>query len=697
MKAFTVILATALALVSAAPTTVDRRDPCATLSRLPIGNATYADVSSCYNSIEYNATLAKATISNMRTLYNDFYVFRDTALTPDLSLPFTSAPVDILAKLTEIENKAYTTDFAFHADLLDLANSLNDAHVNYSPTCYSTYVFQIAYSFYSPIVNGKQSVRIYKDYSDRGHQDCEVVTINGQDAHTFIQAWADKNTGFSKDAGVRFNYAMSNQEYSPDHRAWSDRIGSFSLRSTLPVTPTLDFQLNCGYNGMVTSALNWVVVNGPDQGTYSNKATYLNNICYDLPGDPEPEAVAAAPNTHTNPLEEPSNLFLYKREDRRRQHLERRSKALAGPTVTTPIVESQPVIKAARGRPQRYRRDEETSSGKARVWHFKRELERRAAPGAVPDASSLDLDDATFVAYGNQTAVYQLKSKPHIGVLVVPSMMVPVSHEVPAIQHMLTLLAERNVTNLILDFSNNGGGDVSFASDLANIFFPSQDKTINSHLFRLRVTPSVAALASADLADNSTETYWEPSVCADKVTDKPFTTNFYLDPVVITLNQRSAQFTQEVYFDYTSTVNPKITHPWVNDASKLTILTDGQCGSACGMTADHFVSRHGVKAVAVGGVSGTGLSMFSFAGASVLKLNDIVTSYEQLKVAAPLARLPYKGTYRCGVAEAYSGADTTTLEYNPARYSAAYRLDYTPETARFQDKLWGAVSATAWA
>ncbi|KAG0081086.1 hypothetical protein BGZ92_000366 [Podila epicladia] len=89
--------------------------------------------------------------------------------------------------------------------------------------------------------------------------------------------------------------------------------------------------------------------------------------------------------------------------------------------------------------------------------------------------------------------------------------------------------------------------------------------------------------------------------------------------------------------------------------------------------------------------------MFSFAGAAVLALKDIVSSYEKLKVAAPLARLPYRGTFRIAFAEAYSGNDTTTLEYNPAHYGAAYRLDYTPETARFQDKLWGAVSATAWA
>ncbi|KAI9239985.1 MAG: hypothetical protein BYD32DRAFT_459222 [Podila humilis] len=263
------------------------------------------------------------------------------------------------------------------------------------------------------------------------------------------------------------------------------------------------------------------------------------------------------------------------------------------------------------------------------------------------------------------------------------TMMVPVPEEVVAIQKMLTNLAERNVTNLILDLTNNGGGDVSFASLLPTIFFPTQDKTINAHLLRFRVTPSIAALAGADLADNNTDTLWEPHMFADKFSGTPFITNFSLQP-------------EEVYLDYTLIADPKITHRWINDVTKITILTDGQCGSACGMTADKFVSRHGVKAMAVGGFNGLALSMFSFAGAASIALDVIVEAYTDLKVAAPLANLPYKGTYRCGFIEVVSG-DTTALEYNPAYYSAAYRLDYTPETARHQDKLWGAVSATAWA
>ncbi|KAF9371018.1 hypothetical protein CPC16_003339 [Podila verticillata] len=204
------------------------------------------------------------------------------------------------------------------------------------------YVFQIAYSLYAPVINDKQSVRVFKDSSESGHENCEVVTINGQDAHTYIQYRADKNAGLSKDAGVRFNYALSGQEYSLEHHAWSDRIGGFSLCATLPADPSLDFQFNCGYNGMVNTRLNWAVVRGSLTGTFTSKSTFLDKICHDHPDETKPEAVAEALNIHTNPLVEVLNLFNYKREDRRRQHFERR---MAGPTVITPVVESRPETK----------------------------------------------------------------------------------------------------------------------------------------------------------------------------------------------------------------------------------------------------------------------------------------------------------------------------------------------------------------
>lgn len=123
------ILSATLALAFGAP--VPTLDPCSTLGSLAIRNVTYEHVSNCYKSIEFFPEVAETTLKTMHTAYNDFLCFRDAALTPDLDLPFRSAPVDAIKELNKIAKKHYTRDFDFHADFLKLATAFNDPHINY--------------------------------------------------------------------------------------------------------------------------------------------------------------------------------------------------------------------------------------------------------------------------------------------------------------------------------------------------------------------------------------------------------------------------------------------------------------------------------------------------------------------------------------------------------------------------------------
>lgn len=119
------------ALVCAAP--VPTHDPCAALAHWDL-SITVGEVTECYKSIAYNPSEAKTALDTLHTLYNDFFIFRDTALTPNLALPFTSPPVDVIAGIERIRRNKYATDFDFHTDLTLLAMSLNDAHVAYQRT-----------------------------------------------------------------------------------------------------------------------------------------------------------------------------------------------------------------------------------------------------------------------------------------------------------------------------------------------------------------------------------------------------------------------------------------------------------------------------------------------------------------------------------------------------------------------------------
>ncbi|KAG9062370.1 hypothetical protein KI688_005285 [Linnemannia hyalina] len=195
-----------VAFTTAAPTPL-RLDPCGILGAkqfIPF-TVTYEDVADCYEAIPYNNANAATTLSTIYTMFNEFYVFRNAALTPDLPAPF----------------------------------SIN---------CYSKFYFVQALSFYAPLINGVQQVRVYSDRSERSqnYSDCCVLTIEGIDALTYIKTWADEEVNFSRDAGVRLNHALSTQTYDPKTKTFIESISPFSVRTNLPDTESLQYEIQCG-------------------------------------------------------------------------------------------------------------------------------------------------------------------------------------------------------------------------------------------------------------------------------------------------------------------------------------------------------------------------------------------------------------------------------------------------------------------
>ncbi|KAG0333687.1 hypothetical protein BG000_008960 [Podila horticola] len=623
------LLSTALAAVtSAAPASEGYYpDHCSLLVKAQPGQITYQQVANCYRSVDFNPKLAKETIDTLTTFYNDAFVFRDVATTPNLKSPFTTSPVDAIEGLKKIGQKQYKNDFDFHHDLSLLAMSFNDAHTTYAPQCYSSHIFMQPLQLYAPVINGTQSIRVYHDATKSGFENCEVQRINGKSPREAIQSWADKNTGFSKDAGVRFNHALASHRYWAETKVWLDFPGLFSFQFRLPESPYIDYVLKCDGRYAEKFRGQWEILSIAPDGSFTDKASFVSNLC--MRSNPDAPSTPGA----TDPSALNTLLgMLYEREH------------------------------------------------------------------GNPGPSLKDLPDAKLWA-SNNTAVYQLKSMPHVGVLVVPSMEIESRTEIPAIQGYLSQLAKKGVTNIIIDMSGNFGGQEDFSALLPGVFFDIHgDKSIHAHKTRFRVTPAIQLLAEADLRNTENSTYWDPTNLVDVETFTPFKTNPFTTGVVnLTFNGRSAAFSQEVYANYDQTIiDSSINYPWSNDPSKIIIMTDGQCGSACGMTSDYLVHRHGVKAVAVGGHHNTPLSMFSFPGASVLDTDSYIESFELLGVESPIQRLPYENSVAVGVTLVYSGNDTVPLEYNPARFPAAYRLDYTPATAHNHDQLWAAVAKTAW-
>ncbi|KAG0246491.1 hypothetical protein B0O80DRAFT_84754 [Mortierella sp. GBAus27b] len=639
MSSFTKILLLSSALAAVAVSAQDvseqgRVDPCTILNKATTAsNVTYQQVANCYKSIPFDTKQAKDTIDSLTTFYNDDFVFRDVATTPNLPSPFTLKPVDTMAELKRIGRTRYSRDWDFHNDLALLSQSYQDAHSIYAPQCYTSYFFIQPLTLYAPVVNGRQTIRVFEDETKSGLEGCEVLKINGRNARSEIQAFADKHTGFSKDAGVRFNYALSNKMYWTWAKIWLDAPGMFSLRRFLPDTPFIQYTLKCQDEKTHEVRGDWIVLPHVEPNTFTDRATFVSNFCARSkedakPKEPKQSGERVEPNPWTNLL--------------------------------------------------------------AAMYEFRH--------GSKPDSSLKDLPGAKQVD-GDNTAAYQLKSQPHVGVLVVPSMDYQSKTEIPAVQRYMKKLADNGATHLILDMTGNMGGEEEFASLLPAILFKTKDKATFSHKIRYRINPAMQKLAEASMHTQkplSSQNYWDPKTLRD-LQFKPFTSNpFTKDTVNLTYHGRTATYSQQLYLDFNMDyVDSSATYPWSNDPSKIIILTNGLCGSACGFTTAFF-NAQGVKAIAVGGHQGKPLSMFSFPGASVIDAAGYIANYNEVGVEPPFKQLPYENPVTVGVRILYVGNDTQPFEYNPARFPAAHRLNFEPNTAHNQDELWAEVAKVTW-
>lgn len=183
-----------LSLSAASLATISLAAPsngCSDLAAKQGTNITYAEVAQCYASIPFNKEVARATLDSLTTLFDEYYVSRDSALSPRLAKPFESDPVDIVAKLKKIGQTRYTSDRQFHTDVYEAIESLHDGHAVYARTsiallffsfplsigmhlfsvsdilficnlllclayCYVGYMFVQPISLYAPVINGRQ-------------------------------------------------------------------------------------------------------------------------------------------------------------------------------------------------------------------------------------------------------------------------------------------------------------------------------------------------------------------------------------------------------------------------------------------------------------------------------------------------------------------------------------------------------------
>lgn len=171
-------------------------------------------------------------------------------------------------------------------------------------------------------------------------------------------------------------------------------------------------------------------------------------------------------------------------------------------------------------------------------------------------------------------------------------------------------------------------------------------------------------------------------------------------PITITRNGRTNLWTEKTMLypefvpaNYTAAIS---SFTWSDKVSNIRILTDGRCGSACGMASYFFTRRYNVTSYSIGGIHGEDLSMFSFAGASTVELSEVQSWYKASNMTSPMADLLYAGIVSFSWLQMYGEGRTLPLEYDAELYRPTHRLDYTPANVRSREALWKEVAAASW-
>ncbi|KAF9131777.1 hypothetical protein BG015_003812 [Linnemannia schmuckeri] len=321
--------------------------------------------------------------------------------------------------------------------------------------------------------------------------------------------------------------------------------------------------------------------------------------------------------------------------------------------------------------------------------------------GPHPGLEVQEFPSAEKILEGNGTVFYHLKEQPHIGVMVIHSFDIsPVEVEGEVVFEGLKALHSRNVTNLVIDFQGNIGGYIELSAIVVQLLFPNRGPFDVLLEADQRVTKPLQQAALHGYKANNTE-YLDASLLVDLKTGLPYEDNsIFSRPVTLTRNGRKNLYTERTALYVPTIPQSQVdivkTFPWTNNANNIRVITDGRSGSATGMTTYFLTSEYNVEAFVVGGTAGEDMSMFSFAGASVLALSDIQQTYKGLGAVSPMKDVPFASTIRFSWEEAYARNSTIPLEYDAARYRTKNHLNYSIETSFDRSAMWKQVAALSW-
>eukprot|EP00007_Cunea_sp_BSH-02190019_P009938 CAMPEP_0174230054 /NCGR_PEP_ID=MMETSP0417-20130205/888_1 /TAXON_ID=242541 /ORGANISM="Mayorella sp, Strain BSH-02190019" /LENGTH=645 /DNA_ID=CAMNT_0015307679 /DNA_START=152 /DNA_END=2086 /DNA_ORIENTATION=- len=215
--------------------------------------ATFQEAHDCFQSVPFNESVRAQTIDTLRKVMQ-LYVFLDIAnKSPAPQLPVS---VDILSELDRISRQFYANDFQFQDDLRTQYLRFFDAHTQYyGPVCYSNLQLAqplgpIAYVENGEIVfdisNYFQSdlVEYFKTahgYDVTQFAGARILSIEQSSPLAYFKAYAQSDVGIAKDPITRLHITQTMPQPTPDVPARQVMASYWQIRTHRNPFPSSSF------------------------------------------------------------------------------------------------------------------------------------------------------------------------------------------------------------------------------------------------------------------------------------------------------------------------------------------------------------------------------------------------------------------------------------------------------------------------
>lgn len=601
---FIIMLLLFLALLLAGA--VATSDPCAVIDAgVPVDLATGL---ACLDSIPFNATRLNATVA---TLINgmQLYTFLDIASNPPP--PFDA--VDLLADLQALTSQTFASDLRMHVAIADVFRRLGDAHTRYRPpACYFAFDIYWPLTLFgfaddtsgAPVLGVVDPLGVAEGLYPRNHA-FEAV-LAAQNA-----AWGAGWTSRFADAAV---VSIDGVDAWTALFAWANSsVGlskSSETRAFLGLTKffadstSLGWftKLNVNWNSLPAAAGHTVVLQLQGSNkTVTVQANYSLVASYDVVS---------------------SKLLMQDCYDSSTTATERtRAAKKADATLVDP-----PKMRGAQAVPGW--RQVFTDGQFVTFWMGLSKGNTATLAMYLPTFEIADTDVRKFAN--------SLRRGFQIG-------------------------AAYGATKLIIELENNGGGNICVGLALLNATGLMVDQVKSD------MPGSPLANAMAVGLQNSTGFTWSPSSYTSVATGQQFTNASWLVPGVVKVRGgKKRTYSQLLHLSDAACGADAFPFPLTTfNASQISIVTHGMCGSTCALFALHAARYAHVTTTVVGVHDPANQQLCSFPGLQVVEDSEIFGTIAAAGVTGPLVPVPVPGgTWRACIREIYGHNDVNTpIEY----------------------------------